>query len=119
MDIDKIPLLEKLMDGIGNQRPYPEDSLEGVRPGAQMGDGPEVLKGMPLLLQGIIRCGSAFDVDLFCLDLKGLLCLRRSHQGSLDNDGSTYIKLADFCEVVKTVPVNHLEGLKKCAVIHN
>ena len=38
--IDKIPLLEILMDGVGDQGADPEHGLEGVGPGPQVGDGP-------------------------------------------------------------------------------
>ena len=38
--IDKALLLEKFMDRIGDQGTHTEHRLEGIGPGAQMGDGP-------------------------------------------------------------------------------
>ncbi len=40
MHIDKIPFLEKFVDGIRNQGTHPEYSLKGIRAGAQMGNRP-------------------------------------------------------------------------------
>ena len=119
MDIDKAPLLEKFVDGVGGQGAHAEHGLEGVGPGPQMGDGAQELKAVALLLQGIVRGRGALHGDLCGLDLKGLLGLRRGHKGSLYNDGGSHAKLGYLGEVRQGVVVNHLHGLKIGSVADN
>src|SRR5699024_11615969 len=117
--IDKSLLLEEFVDGVGCKGSYPEHSLEGVCPGAQMSDGPQVLKAVALLLQRVVRSGSPLHLHGLSLDLKRLLCLGRSHQCSLHDDGSSHVQLGDLCKVVHAVMVHHLQGLKERAVIYH
>ena len=52
MDVDEVPFLEKLVDGVGDHAPHAEHGLEGVGPGTQVGHGAQVLQGVPLGLNG-------------------------------------------------------------------
>ena len=107
------------MDGIGDQGAHPKYSLEGVRSGPQMRNGPQVLKGVTLLLQRVIRCGIALYGDLCSLNLEGLFGLRGSYQGSLYDDSCAYIQLGDLLEVLHVVMIYDLQCLEKASVSHH
>ena len=79
MDIDKVPLLEILVDGVGDQRPHAEHCLKGVGPGTEMGNGPQILKAVALFLQRVIGSGRALHLHRVGLDLKRLLGLGRAY----------------------------------------
>ena len=100
------------MDGIGNQGTYAEYSLEGVCSGTQMGNGAQILKGVAFLLQRVIRCGGSLYRNFCGLDLKGLLCLRRSHQSTLYNDSCSYTQPGYLLKVLQRVVINGLQRLK-------
>ena len=117
MHIHEAPLHEEAVDGVGDQRTHPEHSLEGVRPGAQMGDGAQVFEGMALLLQGIVRPGGSLHRHFCCLHLKGLLGVRRLHDGTPYDQSRAHVHLADLPEVVQSLPVDHLQLLEKGTVI--
>ena len=117
--IHKAPLLKEFVDGVGCQGSHPEHSLEGVRPGAKMGDGPQVFKAVALLLERVVRRGSALHLHRLRLDLKGLLCLGCGHQGSLHDDSSSHVQSGDLREIVHGVMVHHLQGLKEGPVIYH
>ena len=54
VDVDKPALLEEGVDGVGNRRTDPEDRLEGVGPGAEVGDAPQELQRMPFFLERVV-----------------------------------------------------------------
>ena len=60
MDVYKALFLKILMNGVSDQGAHPEHRLERVGSGAEMGDGAQILEGMALLLQRIIRAGRTF-----------------------------------------------------------
>ena len=91
MNVYEVTLLEVLVDGVCDQGTYAEYSLEGVGARTQMGDGTQVLQGVALFLQRVVRSGRAFYSNLRSLDLKWLLCVRGSNQGTLYDDGSAYV----------------------------
>ena len=117
MYIDEISLLEEFVDGVCNQGTHAEYGLEGVGSRTQMGDGTHVLQAVTFLLQRIIRCGSALDGDLFCLDLEGLFCFRSRNQSSFDDNGSADVDLGQLLEVCHGVVIYDLQGLKKSTVV--
>ena len=115
--VHKIPLLEELMDSVSRQGPHPEHGLEGVGPGPQMGDGPQILEAVALLLQRVLRRGGSFHLHGVRLDLKRLLGLGRCHQGSGDDDSRSYVQSGDLFEIPHGVVINHLQRLKKGSVV--
>ena len=116
MDIDKAPLLEELVDGVGDEAAHPEHGLKGVGAGTQMGHGAQEFQGVALFLQGIVGGGGALHGDLGCLELEGLLGVGGLHQGALDDESGAHIELGDGLEVLHGVVVDHLEGVKIRAV---
>ena len=119
MYIYKASLLEELVNRIGDQGTNPEYGLEGVGSGAQMGNRSQILEGVTLLLQRVIRCGIALYSDLCCLNLEGLLCLRGGHQGSLYDNSCAYVQLGDLLEVLHVVMIYDLQCLEIASVSHN
>ena len=119
MDIHEASLVEKAVNGIGNQGANTKDCLKGIGSGAQMRNGPQILKAMTLLLQRILRSGSAFHHRLSCLHLKGLLCAGGLHNGSPQDQGRPHIDFAQRIEIGQRIAVNHLKRLKKGSVIHH
>ena len=55
MHIYKASLLEKGVDRVSDQRPYPEHGLESICPRTQVRDRAQIFKAVPLLLQRIVR----------------------------------------------------------------
>ena len=108
MHVDEVSLLEKLVDGVGDQGAHAEHGLERVGSGTQVGDGAQILQAVALLLKRIVGAGCALHGDLRGLDLEGLLRLRGGHQGSLHDDGGSHVHVADLIEVCKIIVVNHL-----------
>ena len=117
MDIDKVPVLEELVDSHGSQTPDAEHGLEGVGPGPQVSDGPQELHGVPLGLQGIVAGGGAFHGDGAGLNLKRLLGVGGQHQRTLDDQGRADIDLGDLLEIGHGVVVYNLNGGEVGAVI--
>ena len=111
--IDKISLLEKLMNGISDQRTHPENRLEGIRSRSQMSDRAQILETVALLLQRIIRGRLSLDADFLRLDLKRLLCLRRLHERTRDDQRASDIQLADLFKILQRVRIHDLKRLKK------
>ena len=119
MHIHKVPLLEKLVDGIGDEAAHTEYRLERICAGAQVGHCPQILQGMALLLQGILRGGSALHRNAVRLDLKGLLGLGGFHQGTGDDQRRADICFGDLLEIVHIVVVYHLDGIKESTVVQD
>ena len=116
MDVDEVPLLEELVDGVGDQAPHPEHGLEGVGSGPQVGHGTEEFQAVALLLEGVVGGGGALHGDFRGLELKGLLGVGGLHQGALDDQRCAHVELGDGLEVLHGVVVDHLEGVKIRAV---
>ena len=112
MDINKITLLEELMDCVGNQGTNAEHSLERVGTRTQMGHGTQVFHGVALFLKRIVRRGGALDLYRLCLDLKGLLCLRRCNQRSGYDESSTNVAPGHSRKIFHGIVINNLERLK-------
>ena len=117
MDIHKVALLEKFVDRIGDQGAHTEDSLESVRPGTKMRHGPQELERVTLLLERIIRCGCTFHLHALRLDLKGLLCVRRSDELARHDDSRADIEPADLGEIRKALAIDDLKCIIKRSVV--
>ena len=100
MDVHKAPLLEELVDGEGRHRANTEYRGEGVGPGTQVGDGPQVLQRMALLLERIVRSRGALHFDLRGLELDGLLGLRGIDQGAGDDQRRAHILLGNVLVII-------------------
>ena len=119
VDVDEVTLLEELVDGVGGQGADAEYSLEGVGPGAQMGDGSQELHGVTLGLQGEVTGGGTLDLDGGGLDFKGLLGVGSQHQLAGDDQGGTNVDLADLLEIGDGIVVDHLNGGEVGAVVQH
>ena len=119
MYVYEASLLEELVNRVGNQGANPEYSLEGIGSGAQMGNGSQILEGVALLLQRIIRRGIALYHNLFCLNLEGLLCLRCSNQSSLYNHSCAHVQLGNLFKILHVIMVYDLQCLEAASVSHN
>ena len=119
MHIHKSPLHKEAVDGVGDEGAHPEYRLERVGPGAQVGYGAQILKGMALLLQRIVRRGGSLHCGLRGLHLKGLLCARRLHDGALYDQGRPHIDPAQRIKIRQGMPVHYLQRLKKGSVIYD
>ncbi len=119
VDIDKIPVLEELVDGHCRQRTDAEHGLEGIGPGPQMGDGPQELHGVLLRLQGIVASGGAFNADFAGLNLKGLLGIRGHLHGALHDQGRAHVDLGDFLEICQAIVIHHLHGGEISTVVQD
>ena len=73
MHIYKIPLLEEFVNCIRDQGTNAEYCLEGIGSRTQMADCTQILHGMALGLQRVIRCRRAFYVYAGGLNLERLL----------------------------------------------
>ena len=85
VDIDKVVILEELVNSIRYQRSDSEDSREGIAPRSQVCDLSHELHGMSFLLQWIICRRIRFYDDLRSFDLERLLCLRRQSDSSANH----------------------------------
>ena len=116
MDVDEAALLEELVDGERNQAADTENGLEGVGARAQMRDGAQILHGVALGLDGKVRRGRAFDIDLLCLKLKRLLGVGRQDERTGHDHGGADVQLGDLGEIRKLGAVDDLHLREKRAV---
>ena len=107
------------MDCIRTERTHAEHSLKGVGSRTQMGNRAQILEGMTLFLERIIRCRRAFDRHFFGLNLKRLLRLRCRNEFSPYDNCCADIDLHDLIIVGQRICVYHLNRLKECSIIHN
>ena len=118
VDIDKAPLLEKLVDGVGRHAPHPEGGGEQVGPRTQVLDGPQELHAVALLLQGIVGGGGALYLDFAGLQLQGLLGLGGQHHGAGDDQGGAHVLGGDVLIVFQAAGLHDdLEVLEAGAVV--
>ena len=118
VDIDKAPILEEAVDGVGRHAPYPESCGKQIRPGPQVLDGAQKLDAVPLFLQGVVGGGGPLHLDGGRLHLQGLLGLRGKRHLSLDDEGGAHVLPGDFLVVVQDVGVHdHLEVFKAGTVV--
>ena len=117
MYIHEISLLKEFVNRIGTKRTNAEYGLKGVGSRTQVRNGSQIFESMTLLLKWIIRCGSAFDDDFLCLNLKRLLCLRSRNKLTRDDQSSTDIHLGNLFIIVNSVCINHLNRFKEGTVI--
>src|SRR5699024_6291992 len=89
--IHESSLLEELVNRVGCKRTYAEHCLERICSWAQMCHCSYKFQCVALLLKRVVRSGSSFYRNLFCLNLKRLLCLRRRNESSLYYDGCPYV----------------------------
>jgi hypothetical protein len=76
VNINKIALIEKLVDRVGQYAPHTERAPKSVRPRAEMSDGSEILVGMALFSAKDSRALKRPQISaLSAIDLKGLLAL--------------------------------------------
>ena len=109
MHINEIVLLEILMYSVSCQGAYAEYGLECIGSGTEMGDRPQVFKGMAFLLKRVIGRGRTLNQDLRSLDFKRLFCFRRGDQLTFDDDGSPYIQLGYIGKVLQCIMINYLQ----------
>ena len=119
VDVDKVPILEKLMDGHGCQGADAKHRLEGVGAGPQMGDGAKKFHGVALGLQGIVAGGGAFHLHPGSLNFKGLLAAGGQHYVAGDDEGSTDIDFGNLLEVLNLIVIDHLNGGEIGAVVED
>ena len=96
------------MDGIGSQAADTEYRLEQVRPGPQMGHGPQELYAVALFLHGIVAAGVTLHGDGAGLNFKGLLGIGGEQQGALDDQRSAHVYLGNGREILHGIGINHL-----------
>ena len=96
VDIDKAPVLEEAVDGVGSHGAHPERGGEQVGAGPQMLDGAQVFHRMPLFLEGILRRGGALHRDGVRLDLQRLLGLGRQGDHARHDQGRAHILAGDL-----------------------
>ena len=119
VDIHEVPILEELVNGHGSKRADAEHRLEGVGPGPQVGDGPQILHGVLLGLQGVVAGGGALHGDGGSLNLKGLLGIRSQFHSAPDNQRRADIDLGNLLEIGQGIIINHLNGGEIAAVIQD
>ena len=108
VDVDKAPVLEEAVDGVGRHAAHPEHGGEQVGPGPQVLDGPQVLHGVALLLERVVGSG----------DLQGLLGLGRQHHGAHHRQGGPHVLGGDLLVVGEDIGVHdHLEVLEAGPVV--
>ena len=115
VDVDEAPILEELVDGRADHGPDPKDRLEGVGPGPQGLLGAEVLKGVPLLLHGVVRGALAQDGDLVRLHLEGLGRVGGHNELPVHGDGAACGQALP--QVPPVVLEDHLDGFEAGAVV--
>ena len=117
VNVNEVTLLEELVDRIGDQRTNAEYRLEGVGTGTQMRDRTQILHGVTLLLQRIIRGGRTFHENIAGLKFEGLLRIRCLHQFTLYDHCAAHVQLRNFIEIRQAVRQNDLQRLEKRTVI--
>ena len=117
MHIDKIPILEELVNGHGSQTADAEHGLESVGAGAEMGNCTQKLHGVPFGLQGIITGGGAFHGNRLCLNLKGLLGVRSQLDGAAYNQRGADIDLGNLLKIIHGIIIYNLNGVEISTVI--
>ena len=77
-----------------------------------MGNGAEVLNGVALLLEGVIRCGRTFQSNGCRVDFKRLLCIGSFNNLTLNDNGGAYIELGNLVEIRQRIIINDLYRFK-------
>ena len=118
VDVDKAPVLEEAVDGVGRHRAHPEHRGKEVGAGAQMLDGAQILHRVALFLKGIVRGGRPLHRDGRRLDLQRLLGLGGEHHGAGDDKGRAHVLPGNLLVVVQHPRVHdHLQILEAGAVV--
>ena len=106
------------MHGLGRHAAHPEGRREQIRAGPQVLDRAQILGGVALFLQRVVRRGRALHRDLGGLELKGLGRVGREHQLAAGDKGRAHV-LADHLIVIgKALPGEHdLQALEGAAVV--
>ena len=80
VDVEEAPFGKELVHCLRQGGTEPKYPAEGVGAGPQMGDGPQVLKGVTLFLQGVALVGRPDDLDVPGLQFHRLpRCRRGGH----------------------------------------
>ena len=116
VDVDKVALLEELVDGVGGKAAHAEHGLEHVGARTQMRHRAQILHRVPLGLDGEIGCGRALNEDFTCLNLKRLLGLRRFDKRARDDQGRADVEFGDFSKIGEFCAVDDLYLREKRAV---
>ena len=119
VNVDKIPILEELVDGHGGKAADAEYRLEGVGAGTQMVDGAQELHGVALGLEGVVAGGGAFHRDLLGLNLKGLLGVRGENQRAANDQGGADVDFGNLLEIFQGVVIHHLHGGEISTVVQD
>ena len=114
--IDEASLHEEGVDRIRDQGAHAVCCRKSIGAGTKVRDRSEVFKAVTLLLQRIIGCGSAFQLDLLHLHLQRLLGIRRKDDLSGGDDGRADVHLGDLREVLQVLAVDQLQILEAGAV---
>ena len=81
-------------------------------------DGAQKFHAVALFLQGIVRRGDALHRDFAGLQLKGLLGLRRQHQGAADDQRRAHVLPGDLIVIFQAPALkDHLQRLEAAAVV--
>ena len=108
VDIDKVPLLEEFMDGVGRQTADTEHCLEQIGAGPQMGHGAQELHAVALFLHGIVAGGIALNHHRGSLNFKRLLGIGRQQHTALHNQRRAHVHLGNGLEILHGIGINHL-----------
>lgn len=91
VDIDKSPLVKKVMNGKGTFTAHTKNGVIGIGSRSQMGNGSQIFKRMAFFLQRIIGRGRPLHLGALRLQLKGLFGLWGQHQLARDRKGGAYV----------------------------
>ena len=114
--VHEIPILEELMDGVSRQRADAENRLEQIGSGAEVGDGTQKLRGVTLLLQGIIGGRGTLHRCLDGLHFQLLLSVGSKNDLTANDDSGAHVQFGQLRKVREILRVDDLEGLKEGAV---
>ena len=120
MDPQKALLVEELVNGLGAGVAHAKDGSEGVGARSQMPQRPQILKGVPLFLEGVgLTVRRAEDGDGFPLQFHPLALTGRLHQGATNGHRRPGGEVFDHGVVVRQVGVeHHLQARHGGAIVH-
>ena len=107
------------MDGRGRDAAHAEHGAEEVRARAQVLLRAQELDGGTLLLQRVVRCGGAHDLDRLGGEFEGLGCLGGELERTRGGDGCRDVLMRDVVVVGERLAVHDdLQVAEAAAVVH-